>query len=191
MKTGKRVAVLAGALALGGCVSVPQGPTVAVMPGSGKSLEQFSTDSGTCKQFAQASVSGASQHAQDQAATNAAGGAAVGAAVGALLGAATGQAGAGAAWGAGAGLMWGGAAAGNSGAASSYTLQRQYDYMQCMYTRGNQVPGQVARRSAPFQGAPSMGYAPTPPVHYAAPANAVAPPPDTPAPQGIAPPRPN
>jgi len=110
MKTGKRVAVLAGALALGGCVSVPQGPTVAVMPGSGKSLEQFSTDSGTCKQFAQASVSGASQHAQDQAATNA---------------------------------------------------------------------------------APSMGYAPTPPVHYAAPANAVAPPPDTPAPQGIAPPRPN
>ena len=51
----------------------------------------------------------------------------MGAAVGAVLGAATGNAGAGAAWGAGTGMMIGGAGAGNYGAASSYTLQRQYD----------------------------------------------------------------
>jgi hypothetical protein len=67
-------------------------------------------------------------------------------------------------------------------------LQRQFDiaYMQCMYTRGNQVPGQMARRTVPMQGAPSMSYAPPP--RYAPPPNAVAPPPDTPPPQGYAPP---
>jgi len=183
-------ATLASALALGGCVWLPQGPTVAVMPGAGKSLDEFRADSGICQQFAQSAISGAGQAANDNAAANAVGGAAVGAAVGALLGAATGQAGAGAAWGAGTGLMFGGAAAGNVGAASSYTLQRQFDiaYMQCMYTRGNQVPGQMVRRSVPSQSAPSMSYAPPPPGRYRAPPNAVAPPPDTPPPPGYAPP---
>jgi hypothetical protein len=183
-------ATLASLLALAGCVTVPQGPTVAVMPGAGKSLDQFHADASVCQQYAQSAIAGGSQAAQDNAAANAVGGAAVGAAVGALLGAASGQASAGAAWGAGTGLLFGGAAAGNSGAASSYTLQRQFDiaYMQCMYTRGNQVPGQVARRTVPAQYGPAMGYAPP---RYSPPPNAVAPPPDTPPPQGYAPPSQN
>jgi len=179
-------ATLVGAFALAGCVTVPQGPTVAVMPGAGKTLDQFRADGGACQQFAQASIAGPSQAAQDQAGANAAGGAFIGAAVGALLGAATGQAGAGAAWGAGTGLLFGGAAAGNAGAVSSYTLQRQFDiaYMQCMYTRGNQVPGHVARRSGPADGYSPQTYAP-PPARYGVPPNAAVPPPDTPAPQGL------
>ena len=56
-------------LALAGCVSVPQGPTVAVMPGAGKSLEQFRADAGICQQFAQSAIAGPSQAAQDYAAS--------------------------------------------------------------------------------------------------------------------------
>ena len=187
MKVGTIAVALTSLVALAGCVSVPQGPTVAVMPGAGKSLDQFRADAGLCQQYAQSTVAGPSQAAQDYAAANAAGGAAVGAVVGGLLGAATGQAGAGAAWGAGTGLVFGGAAAGNAGTVSSYTLQRQYDiaYMQCMYTRGNQVPGQVARRTAPAESYPPWGYA-APSARYGVPPNAVAPPPDTPPPQGYA-----
>ena len=186
MKPSRTVTALAGLLALAGCVTAPQGPTVMVMPGAGKSLEQFQADVGVCHQFAQATIGGSSQAAQDAAAANVAGGAAVGAVVGAMLGAATGQAGSGAAWGAGTGMMFGGAAAGSSGAVSSYTLQRQYDtaYMQCMYTRGNQVPVRVAPRTAPSVSVP-------PPARYSVPPNALTPPPDTPPPPGVAAPRSN
>ena len=173
-----RFGLCAGLLALGGCVTAPQGPTIAVMPGTGKSLEQFQVDSGICRQFAQSSIGGATQAAQETAAANVAGGAAVGAAVGALLGAAGGQSSHGAAWGAGTGIMFGSAAAGGSGATSSYTLQRQYDiaYMQCMYARGNQVPMRLAPRTAPASGS-------TPPAGYIAPPDALTPPPGTPPPR--------
>jgi len=184
MTSSRTAAALAAVLALAGCVSVPQGPTVAVMPGAGKSLDQFHDDGGICQQFAQSAIAGPSQAAYDNAAANAAGGAAVGAVVGAMLGAVSGQAGAGAAWGAGTGLMFGGAAAGNAGAASSYTLQRQFDvaYMQCMYTRGNQVPARVVHRTVPGQAAQAPDYAPAPPARYSAPPNALTPPPNTPPP---------
>ena len=43
----------AGALALlAGCVTVPTGPAVMVLPGSGKSFEQFRADDLDCRQFA-------------------------------------------------------------------------------------------------------------------------------------------
>jgi hypothetical protein len=139
------------------------------MPGTGKSLEQFQADSINCQQFAQATIGGPTQAAQNTAATNVAGGAAVGAAVGAMLGAATGNTSAGAAWGAGTGMLIGSSAAGGSGMTSSYTLQRQYDiaYMQCMYARGNQVPVRVAPRTAPA------------PSRYSVPPDALTPPPGT------------
>ena len=169
-------------LALGGCVTAPQGPTIPVMPGTGKSLEHFQVDSGVCRQYAQSSIGGATQAAQDTAASNVAGGAVVGAAVGALLGAATGQSGSGAAFGAGTGMIFGGAAAGSSGATSSYTLQRQYDiaYMQCMYARGNQVPMRVAPRTAPRTGS-------APPAGFSVPPGALTPPPGTPPPADVLP----
>lgn len=169
---------------LAGCVTVPTGPAVMVMPGSQKSFDQFRADEMDCRGYAQAFIGGpnAGQPAVDAAASNAFAGAALGAAAGALIGAATGNAGNGAAWGAGTGLLFGSAAGGNSAGYSSYTLQRQYDsaYMQCMYVRGNQVPGQVAyRRPAP--GAPAPSWIPPsaapgsyPPPNY--------PPPNYPAP---------
>ena len=63
--------------------------------------------------------------------------------MGAAIGAATGNAGAGAAIGGGAGLLGGTAMGSNAGASSEYQLQRRYDiaYQQCMYAKGNQIPG--------------------------------------------------
>jgi hypothetical protein len=49
---------LAVVLALAACASVPTGPTVPVLPGTGKSLEQFHTDDAVCQQFAMAQMTG-------------------------------------------------------------------------------------------------------------------------------------
>jgi hypothetical protein len=185
-------------LALAGCVSVPQGPTVAVMPGTSKSLDQFQSDNGNCQQYAQSAIAGPTRAAYDQAGANLIGSVALGALIGAAFGSVTGDAGYGAAWGAGTGAMFGSAGAGNAGAASSYTLQQQYNaaYMQCMYTHGNQVPGRVVQRR---YSTTVPGYAPRvypvpadataaprgtpPPAVYRVPSDAIAPPPGTPAPQ--------
>jgi hypothetical protein len=69
----------------------------------------------------------------------------LGAGAGALLGAATGNVGKGAAIGAGAGLLFGTASGANAGQEYGWEAQKRYDYayVQCMYAKGNQVPGQV------------------------------------------------
>ena len=187
-------APVAGGLALlAGCVAVPLGPTVAVVPGPGKSPQQYSADAGNCQQSAQAAISGPAQNAQGNAATTTAGGAILGAAVGALFGAATGNAGAGAAWGAGTGAMIGGASAGGAGAASSYSLQNQYNaiYVQCMGQLGNAQPSRVVRRTykptAPVAAPPPPA---APAGQFAVPPNALTPPPGTAPPQGYGAPGP-
>jgi len=169
MKMRLHVAVLAGALALAGCVTVPTAPAVMAMPGTAKTFDQFRADDFACRDYAQYSLGpGAQQSASDAAAANAVGGAAIGAAAGAIIGAATGQAGPGAAIGAGTGLLFGSAAGANSAGYSSYALQRRYDaaYLQCMYAKGNQVPG---ARYAPRYGPPPYGgppaYGPPPDYH--------------------------
>ena len=48
---GTVAAVLAVAL-LSGCATVPQGPSVMVLPGSSKSFEQFQVDDAACRQWA-------------------------------------------------------------------------------------------------------------------------------------------
>src|SRR6185295_4465156 len=109
-KMSKRslAAALAAALALAGCVTVPTGPAVPVMPGYQKSTDQFRADDNDCRNYAYASIGGpnAGRPANDAAANNAVVGAAIGAGVGALIGAATHNAGNGAAWGAGTGLLF-------------------------------------------------------------------------------------
>jgi hypothetical protein len=177
MKNPILLAPLAAALLLAGCVTVPTGPAVTVLPGTYKSFDQFQADDGSCRQYADAMIGGpnAGQPAQDAAAANAIGGAALGAAAGAIIGSVSGQAGAGAAIGAGTGLLFGSAAGGNVAGASSYTLQRRYDsaYMQCMYARGHQIPGRVA-----YSG-PAPGYAPNyPPPNYQPPNSGSNPPPN-------------
>ncbi len=98
---------------LSGCATVPVGPSVMALPGSGKSLEQFHADDAACRQWATQ---------QDQATAAA--------------------------------------------AAQSYgsgMRQRWYDmaYLQCMYAKGNQIPGVVVG-SPPPPGAPGPPASPPP-----------------------------
>ena len=44
--------VLTAALALGACVTRPSGPSVMVLPGAGKPLDQFQRDDVDCRQWA-------------------------------------------------------------------------------------------------------------------------------------------
>jgi hypothetical protein len=167
--------VLLTVVFLSGCATMPIGPTVSVMPSPGKPYEVFMADDVVCREWAQYQIGGTSpsQTANENLAAGAVVGTMVGAGVGALIGAATGNAGAGAAIGAGAGLLGGTSIGANEGAASGYQLQRRYDiaYQQCMYSKGNQIPG-VVRRPAP-------AYAPPPPSNYSPPpsARSQAPPP--------------
>lgn len=144
--TGAAAAV-AALLTLGGCVTVPTGPAVTVLPGQYKPFDQFRADDAECRQFASVSIGGQSQAAVDASAANAIGGSALGAAAGAIIGSATGQAGPGAAVGAGLGLLFGSAAGSNVAYGSSFQLQQRYDgaYLQCMYAKGNQVPMRTSR----------------------------------------------
>ncbi len=48
----KWVFFLVPMLVLGGCASAPSGPSVMVLPGPGKTLEQFQTDDAFCRQWA-------------------------------------------------------------------------------------------------------------------------------------------
>ena len=175
---------LAAVVMLGGCVTVPTGPTVMVLPGPQKSLDQFNSDGMTCQQYAQNVVAPAGVTAANNAAANAAVGTALGAAAGAIIGSATGQAGQGAAIGAGTGLLFSAPSTSNMAYASSWQMQRSYDmaYMQCMYAHGNQVPGMVVPRRQPV-----YSY---PPPNFPAPATMPPsyPPPDTPPPAGVRPP---
>src|SRR5215471_150624 len=115
-------------LALSACAVVPppNGPTIAVMPGQGKSFDTFQQDDFICRQFADQSIGFASpgQAAAQSAIGSAVVGTAVGAAAGALIGAAAGNPGAGAAIGAGSGLLIGGASGVNAAQFSGASLQQ-------------------------------------------------------------------
>jgi hypothetical protein len=151
--------VLTASLLLGACVSMPKGPSVMVLPGTGKSFDQFRYDDVECRQFADVQIGGTSP--SDAAADSAAKSAVVGTVVGAAAGAALGGR-SGAAVGAGGGLLVGSAAGAGAGETSAYGLQRRYDYayMQCMYAKGHRVPAPGHLMSSPPAG-PS--YAPPPP----------------------------
>src|ERR1700704_6371710 len=86
--------VLAASLLLAACVSMPKGPSVMVLPGTGKSFDQFRYDDVECRQFADVQVGGTSPSdiAADSAAKSAAVGTVVGAAAGAALGGRSGAA---------------------------------------------------------------------------------------------------
>ncbi len=122
------------------CASLPNSPSVMVLPGTGQSFEQFRNDEVICRQYASFEVGGVSSP-NPEATTNTVTGAAVGTAVGAITGAAIGG-GTGAAIGAGSGLVAGGAIGANTARYPSYAAQQYYDtaYIQCMYAKGHQVP---------------------------------------------------
>jgi hypothetical protein len=108
------------------------------MPGPGKSFEAFTFDQAGCKQYAESSVAGQAQNANNRAV----GAAAIGTVLGAGLGAAIGG-GRGAAIGAGSGAIAGTSVGMGSSSSEQYGIQQQYDnaFAQCMYSKGNMVPG--------------------------------------------------
>ena len=83
-----RVLPLVAVLMLGACVTIPTGPSVMVMPGTGKSFDQFRGDDTDCRQYALGQVGGAT--ANETAVESGVKSAAFGATVGALAGAAMG-----------------------------------------------------------------------------------------------------
>lgn len=135
-------------LVMGGCATLPTGPSVRVLPAPGKAFETFMAEENICRQWAAQQVGMSAQDTANQnTATSAVVGTAVGAGVGAVLGAAAGNAGAGAAIGGGSGLLFGASSGASYGQVYGMEAQRRYDntYVQCMYAKGNQVPGTVRR----------------------------------------------
>ena len=154
-RMGKIISSLA-LLVFTGCATLPTGPSVRVLPGPGKTFEQFLTDDAVCRQWSAQSIGISPQETVNQnVATGAVVGTVVGAALGAAIGAAAGNPGAGAAIGAGSGLLVGTASGADAGRVYGWEAQQRYDntYIQCMYAKGNQVPGTErynrVRRAAP------------------------------------------
>jgi hypothetical protein len=134
---------VASAALLSGCAATPMGPTVQVMPGPGKTFDAFQADNGSCKAFAAEQVRGQADAANQRAVGTALLSAALGAGVGAAGGALGGNAGAGAALGGAVGAGAGSAVGAGNNSADQMGIQAQYDnaFSQCMYSRGDQVPG--------------------------------------------------
>lgn len=141
-----------------------------VLPGNGKSFDQFRFDDHECRQFAHLQSGGS---APDQVGVDAGvKSAAVGAAIGAAAGAAVGRSGHAAVAGAGLGTA-GGALAGTATAAQSgRTVQQRYDmgYQQCMYAKGHQIPMAGGLRGHLGSSSYRQAAPPPPPPHPGTPA---------------------
>jgi hypothetical protein len=126
-------------LALGGCATTPTGPSVLVLPGTGKSFDQFNRDEVFCKDYAMRGLSGKTPASAgiDSTVASSVAGTAIGAVAGAAIGGREG-----AAVGAGTGLLFGSVAGSETGRYERSNTQTRYDhsYIQCMYSAGHRVP---------------------------------------------------
>jgi hypothetical protein len=163
--------IILAVITVSGCATMPPGPSVTVMPAPGKPFEIFQMDDSACRQWAE-NQSGwnANDTVNENMASGAAIGTVLGAGLGAVIGSASGNVGAGAAIGAASGLALGTAGASEPARAAGYEVQRRYDiaYQQCMYSKGNQLPGVVrkSRRVYYLPPPPPPNYAPEPPASY-------------------------
>jgi hypothetical protein len=174
MTNPKKIGISFALSVLAGCASLPEGPSVMVLPGTGNTFEQFRNDDVICRQYAFSQVGG--ETANQVGAKSGVASAAIGTALGAAAGAAIGG-GSGAAIGAGTGLA-GGALVGTGTASSSmYAAQDRYDvaYIQCMYSKGHQVPV-----SGQFSGANEQPQSAMPADIPPPPAGTPPPPPESP-----------
>ncbi len=154
-------------LAIGGCASPgPAAPSLAVIPGKGKSYEAFQRDDAVCQESAQRAIGYQSpgESANQAAVGSAAVGTALGALTGAAIGSASGQAGAGAAIGAGTGLVAGSVVGSGNARAAGGSLQARYDtvYAQCMTAKGNYVQPPYNAQRVPVYGPPPVYVYPRP-----------------------------
>lgn len=160
MRHANTILLAAVALVLTACVTLPEGPSVMVLPGTGMSFEQFRQDEYQCRRYAAEQIGQTPEGASDSSGLRSA---AVGTAVGAVAGAAIGGR-RGAGVGAGTGLVVGSVAGANTAQVSGYEAQKRYDnaFIQCMYAKGHRVP--VSGRYSPErQGAPPALQHPPPP----------------------------
>jgi hypothetical protein len=166
-----KVSPLAALLLLGACTTMPNGPSVLVLPGSSKNFDQFRIDDVDCRQFASYQAGGTTpdQAGVDSGVRSAALGTVLGAVVGAAVGGRDSTA-----IGAGTGLLLGASAGTGSAQASSYGLQRRYDnsYLQCMYSKGNRVP-MAGRNMVEPSPSPSHSSGYPPPGYPAPPPGAI------------------
>lgn len=151
-------------LLVAGCATTPSGPEVLVLPGTGKSFDEFRVDDLVCRDHALQQIGGkAGAEAANQKVI---GSAAIGTAVGAVAGAAIGGRD-GAGVGAGMGMVIGAASGADAARGSEFGSQRRYDhaYVQCMYAKGHRVPvnGQYMLSPTAAQAAPAMQPPPPPP----------------------------
>mgnify|MGYP001174159670 CR=1 FL=1 len=161
MHTLTRIGVpLALVAALAACASVPSGPSMLVLPGTGKSFDQFRGDDAMCRQYAQQQTGASPQEVADASGVRSA---ALGTAIGAVAGAAVGGS-RGAAVGAGGGLLVGSASGAGAAQVSASGMQRRYDhaYVQCMYAQGHRVPV-AGQMSGPSRSASPSSYRSIPP----------------------------
>jgi hypothetical protein len=143
--------VLICGLLLGACATVPAGPSVMALPGTGKSFDQFQADDLACRRWGSKQAGTTPEHASGLSTAEGAGlGTLIGAGLGAAIGAIAGHPGLGAAVGAGGGLLTGTAVGVGAGQRAGYQVQHRYDnaYEQCMYAKGNQVPTVAPRGPA-------------------------------------------
>ncbi len=132
------------ALALGACATLPDGPTVAVLPPAGKPLDLFQQEDLFCRQYAAQSLAPAAAHADEQVL----GSAVLGSALGALVGNAVSGDHQGTGAGAAVGLAVGGLAGAGRAREAALSDQQRYNiaYEQCMSSKGNIVPAQLPER---------------------------------------------
>ena len=126
---------------LAGCASLPDGPRVAVMPAPGKPFDVFVTDDRLCRNFAAQSIGTAPN---ELASRNLVDNAVAGTAIGMVAGTASGA---------------------GQASFSGSEAQRRYDiaYQQCMYAKGNQLPGSAYRYRATPLPPQAYPYPPPPP----------------------------
>jgi hypothetical protein len=141
---------------------------VMVLPGLGKSFDQFNADDAVCRQWG---LQATGWSPAESGVTSAAGGTAVGDAGGAASGATAGN------------PPMGSAAAGAGGTKySGQEGQWRYDmaYQQCMYSRGHQIPGVPAGYRGVSAPAPPPALTPKPLDSSAIPPPPPGPPPPPP-----------
>lgn len=161
--------LLASAL-LAGCTTI--GPTAQVLPGPGKTFDQFTADQQVCTTYTDAQIKPLADENSRQQLGALAIGTLLGAGLGAGLGGAIGG-GQGAGIGAAAGAI-SGTALGAGAASSDDPVQRlqviyNNDYVACMITRGNRLPAPVVPATIVVAAPPAVVVQPAPYVVQPAP----------------------
>lgn len=142
----RTVSIVSALALLAGCATPPMSASVPVMPAPNKPFEVFAQDQKLCQSYASQQVAGEAERANGQGFAAAL----IGAGLGAGIGSAVGQ-GRGASVGLAYGAAIGSAVGAGHSSEANYSIQQRYDiaYEQCMYAKGNQVPGFAPVEAAP------------------------------------------